>query len=322
MSDRVRLRWLDELPFDEMKREVATLPANSVVLYTIVHEDVTGVTLEQDEALLGLRSVANAPVFSCYESELGSGIIGGRLFPDRTLGIDGWSAAVRILQGEPPVQVLSTSARIMAPGMTGGSFNAGASARAFSRREARSFSVRRLWDQYHRYVVAAVALLSLQTLLIAALLIYRHRRASSRGCAGPERATGFISLPIRCPRLIGQVDRDQRYQFVNRAYEHQFGLEPSQTIGRSPSAKSWARRAIGMFARMLSGHSLARKSLSPRSSAREENPPWWRRPTFPTVRNGETCGDLCTRAGRHGSQPCPAGGQPAWRTATAKTESR
>ena len=77
LSDRVRFRWLDELSFEEMKREVATLPANSAVLYTIVHQDAAGVTLEQDEALRALRAVANAPFFSCYESELGSGIIGG-----------------------------------------------------------------------------------------------------------------------------------------------------------------------------------------------------------------------------------------------------
>ena len=115
LSDRVRFRWLDELSFEEMKREVATLPANSAVLYTIVHEDATGVTLEQDQALQGLRSVANAPFFSCYESELGSGTIGGRLFADRTLGIDAAAAAVRILQGEPPASCSQPPMGLMAP---------------------------------------------------------------------------------------------------------------------------------------------------------------------------------------------------------------
>ncbi|MGA9921830.1 MAG: PAS domain-containing protein, partial [Isosphaeraceae bacterium] len=33
------------------------------------------------------------------------------------------------------------------------------------------------------------------------------------------------------PALIAHVDRDQRYQFVNRAYEHWFGLSPSQALG-------------------------------------------------------------------------------------------
>ncbi len=233
LSDRVRLRWLDETSFEEMKREVAALPANSAVLYTIVHQDAAGVTLEQDEALQGLRSVATTPFFSCYESELGSGTIGGRLCVDRTLGIAAGAVAVRILQGEPPASCSPPPMGLMAPAYDWRELQRwGISESLLPPRSTVLFRPPTLWEQYRWYVVAAATLLSVQTLLIAGLLIHRHRRARAESAlVQSQRRLHLITDSL--PALIAHVDRDQRYQFVNRAYEHWFGLSPSQALGRT-----------------------------------------------------------------------------------------
>jgi len=233
LSDRVRFRWLDELSFEEMKREVATLPANSTVLYTIVHQDAAGVTLEQDQALHGLRSVANAPFFSCYESELGSGIIGGRLFADRTLGIDAAAAAVRILQGEPAASCSQPPRGLMPPVYDCRELQHwGISESLLPPGSTVLFRPLTLWEQYRWYVVATLGLLSIQTLLIAGLLIHRHRRARAESALfQSQRRLHLIADSL--PALIAHVDRDQRYQFVNQAYEHWFGLCPGDALGRT-----------------------------------------------------------------------------------------
>ena len=233
LSDRVRLRWLDELSFEEMKREVAALPANSAVLYTIVHQDAAGVTLEQDEALQGLRSVATAPFFSCYESELGSGTVGGRLCVDRTLGIAAGAVAVRILQGEPPTSCSQPPMGLMAPVYDWRELQRwGISESLLPPGSTVLFRPPTLWEQYRWYVVAAATLLSVQTLLIVGLLIYRHRRARAESAlVQSQRRLHLITDSL--PALIAHVDRDQRYQFVNRAYERWFGLSPSQALGRT-----------------------------------------------------------------------------------------
>ena len=233
LSDRVRFRWLDELSFEEMKLEVATLPANSTVLYTIVHEDAPGVTLEQDQALQGLRSVANAPFFSCYESELGSGIIGGRLFADRTLGIKAAAAAVRILQGELPASCSQPPIGFMAPMYDWRELQRwGISESLLPPGSTVLFRPPTLWEQYRRYVVATAALLSVQTLLIAGLLIQRHRRDRAEAALiQSQRRLHLIADSL--PALIAHVDRDQRYQFANRAYELWFGLGPREAVGRT-----------------------------------------------------------------------------------------
>ncbi len=232
-SDRVRLRWLDELSFEEMKREVATLPANSAVLYTIVHRDAAGVTIEQDAALQGLRSVANAPFFSCSESELGSGIIGGRLVPNQTVGIEAAAVAVRILHGEPPASCDPPPMGLMAPVYDWRELQRwGISESRLPPGSTVLFRPPTLWEQNRRYVVATAALLGIQSLLIAGLLIHRHRRARAESAlVQSERRLHLIADSL--PALIAHVDQEQRYQFVNQAYERWFRLGPGEALGRT-----------------------------------------------------------------------------------------
>jgi len=232
LTDRVRFQWLDELSFDEMKKEVATLPPNSAILYTIVHQDVSGVTQEQDQALKGLRSVASAPFFSCYESELGSGIIGGRLFPDRALGIEAGLAAVRILQGEPPSRCSRPPLGTMAPAYDWRELQRwGISESLLPQGSSVLFHPPSFWRLYRWYIVGVLAIVSLQSSLIAVMLVQQRRRnRAERQFAQSERNLHMIadSLPV----LIAYVDRDQRYVFANRAYEARIGVEPGGLRGR------------------------------------------------------------------------------------------
>ena len=46
--------------------------------------------------------MAKVPIFGYFESSLGKGIVGGSLYPDVTLGIEGARVAIRILKGEAP----------------------------------------------------------------------------------------------------------------------------------------------------------------------------------------------------------------------------
>ena len=127
-----------------------------------------------------------------------------------------------------------------------------------------------LWEQYRRYVVAAVALLSVQTLLIAGLLIHRRRRDRAEiALVQSQRRLHLIADSL--PALIAHVDRDQRYQFVNRAYELWFGLGPSQAVGRTIRevlGEPLYRNVRPYVERALSGEEV---SFSTQLSAREEN---------------------------------------------------
>ena len=88
------------------------------------------------------------------------------------------------------------------------------------------------WQLYRWYVLGVLAIVSLQTLLITVLLLQRRRRnRAERQLAQSERRMHVIadSLPV----LIAYVDRDQRYVFMNRAYEAWFGIDPESARGRT-----------------------------------------------------------------------------------------
>jgi hypothetical protein len=101
-TNRLQITWLNELPFPETCRRVATLPPRSVVGYGLLLVDAAGVPHERMEKLDQLCAAANAPVFGMAEEQLGHGIIGGWLISGATQGREAAKAAVRILRGESP----------------------------------------------------------------------------------------------------------------------------------------------------------------------------------------------------------------------------
>jgi len=232
-ENRVLFRWLEGLPFEAMKRVVASLPKDSVVLFGLLLRDADGLSFEGEHALVRLRAVSSAPVFACYESQLGLGIVGGRLQPDRSLGVKAADVGVRILQGEAPSSIQSPSMEARPP--------------TFDWRELERWHIAEdrlppgssilfrppsFWRLYRWYVLGVLAIVSLQTSLITVLLVQRRRRnRAERQFAQSERRLHTItdSLPV----LIAYVDRDQRYVFNNRAYEARFGVEPGSLRGRA-----------------------------------------------------------------------------------------
>jgi PAS domain S-box-containing protein len=229
---RVHFRWLEGQSFEAMKREVASLPRDSVVLYGLLLRDGDGLSFEGQHALIRLSAASNAPVFGYSESQMGVGIIGGRLFADRSFGVKAAEVGARILRGEDPSSIQSPP--IAARPWT------------FDWRELERWHIGldhlpagssvlfrppSFWQLYRWYVVGVVAIVALQTWLITVLLLQRLRRnRAERQLAQSERRMHLIADSL--PALIAYVDRDQRYVFINRAYEVWFGIDPESARGR------------------------------------------------------------------------------------------
>jgi PAS domain S-box-containing protein len=197
-----------------------------------VWRDAAGVTFQAEQGLVGLRAVTNAPFFVISESEFGLGAVGGRLFPDRSLGIQAAAVAARILRGEPPSSVSVPPLGSLPPvydwrelerwGISESRLPAGSTV---------AFRPPTIWQQYKGYVAGTLGLVALQTAMIAGLLVQRRRRRRmEEDLAFSEQRLQLITNSV--PALIVHVDRDQRYTFANRAYREWFGLGPQQLLGR------------------------------------------------------------------------------------------
>ena len=121
--------------------------------------------------------MAKVPIFGFFESTLGKGIVGGSLYPDVTLGVEGARLAIRILKGEAPNTIAPVVLEENAP--------------AYDWRELQRFGIpedrlppgsqvryrqQTVWQAYRWHIAGAIALLILQAALIAGLVLQRARR--------------------------------------------------------------------------------------------------------------------------------------------------
>src|SRR5262249_37566262 len=130
-----------------------------------------------------LHAVANAPIFSVYSSQLGQGIVGGALMPIEDLSRTSASAAVRILNGEPPANIqLPTT-------LPGTPMYDWRELRRWNISENRlppgsilNFREPTAWQHYKLQIISTLSIFGLEGILIVALLtnLIRRRRAERK----------------------------------------------------------------------------------------------------------------------------------------------
>src|SRR3954468_18386177 len=98
-SGRVNFVYWDELSFEGMLEKAKTLPPDSYIFLVLLLRDAAGVTHNADVALRRLHDVANAPINSIFDHQLGLGIVGGRLYQTERIGKEAAATAIRILHG-------------------------------------------------------------------------------------------------------------------------------------------------------------------------------------------------------------------------------
>jgi signal transduction histidine kinase len=178
-ANRVSIEWLNEFSLEQMGERVATLPAHSAVLYTILLTDAAGVPHERGAALARLSEVSAAPIFSLFESELPQGVVGssGPHHSQQREGALAAAAALRALSGEnaadPTIQIVDYEASVYdwrelkRWGIDLARLPTGSEIR---------FQPRPLWDEHRTFIITALAIFLLQAALLIGLVWQRIRR--------------------------------------------------------------------------------------------------------------------------------------------------
>ncbi|MCI5211130.1 MAG: hypothetical protein D3910_20635, partial [Candidatus Electrothrix sp. ATG2] len=74
------------LPLDNLLEKVSRLPDDSAIFYLLVFHDGRGQRLTPFQAAQKISARANAPIFSHWETLMGSGILGGYLLSGKRIG--------------------------------------------------------------------------------------------------------------------------------------------------------------------------------------------------------------------------------------------
>jgi hypothetical protein len=102
LDGRIEIRWYDELSYEDVLKQTASLPPNSAIFWYQMIIDAAGVAHEGDRALTRLYATANAPIFTHDDAFFGQEIIGGPMHSALGGSRRAMAVAMRILDGERP----------------------------------------------------------------------------------------------------------------------------------------------------------------------------------------------------------------------------
>jgi signal transduction histidine kinase len=215
LEGRVAFEWLEPVGFDAVLRRVAALPPRSAVLYGLMFVDGDGTPHEEQQALAEIAAASAAPVFGFFESQLGHGVVGGRLVPVSALAREAADIALQLLEGAAPADLRPTPLPPTTPVFDArqlARWNIGAARLPEGSRIA--FRQPTAWDQYRWQILVIAAALVVEGGFIVALLVSRERlRRSRRALRRSEQEARELS-----GRLIS-AQEDERARLARELHD-------------------------------------------------------------------------------------------------------
>jgi signal transduction histidine kinase/ActR/RegA family two-component response regulator len=203
--------YLSGLTTRDLEDRLSRLPERSAVYYLSVSEDGAGQRFHPLEYVDRVAAAANAPTYCWVDSAMDHGIVGGSLYSQARAIEHIGQLAQRVLRGEPadsiPVAALSLNTDMVDWRQL----------RRWRIDEARipagtivRFRDPTIWDRYRIYILAALTLLIMQSVLITGLLIQRQRRRRAeeelRGSQGELRRSNERNRDLGARLLRAQED--------------------------------------------------------------------------------------------------------------------
>jgi signal transduction histidine kinase len=177
LRDRVKLRFYNERPFDEILQDVGRLPPRSAIFFQQMMVDGAGVAYGDKDPLKSIAAFANAPIFTFDQSLFHGRVVGGPM----TSALEGArstaAVAVRMLNGDVPGSIDAAPIAFASP--------------IYDWRELKRWKISerllppgseivfrepRLWERYPAELSLVAAAILLQAGLIVILLRERQLR--------------------------------------------------------------------------------------------------------------------------------------------------
>jgi signal transduction histidine kinase len=172
-----KITYLTDLPLDELLNSVKSLPPHSVILYVWDRETTPdGKTLQTYEVLDRLSNVAVAPIYGMGSRNVGYGIVGGYVQDSERNGIEVAEILRRILNGTSARDIPVESAPSLLMFDWRQVQRWGIPENRLPNDSVVRFKELTFWQQYKWRIIGVLVLFTLQTLVIALLVLERKRR--------------------------------------------------------------------------------------------------------------------------------------------------
>ena len=208
---------------------LAALPEHSIVFLVSLSSDGDGRRVSDSIGVERLAAASNAPIYTWNGNV--PGVFGGRLLSSELAAEKTSELALRVLRGERPEDIPITAIDASVDALdwrqldrwhvSEASVPAGVELR---------FREPGLFEQYRGYILSTLALLLLQTLLIAGLLIQRrNKRRAERSLRESEER--FRVMADTAPVMVWRSGPDQGCDFFNKPWLEFRGRRMQDEIG-------------------------------------------------------------------------------------------
>ncbi len=192
---RYDTRYLVGLPYDTLIKEVARLPRDTIAITFTYFADDRGGRYVSPDVIRRVAKAASAPVYSPYSTSFGFGLVGGYSDINETMGAQTADLALEILAGKDPNTIAPQ------PSTTGAYRVDARQLKRWQLSDANlpagtvvSFREATLWDEHRYLIISVLAALSLQSAIIAYVLVQnRRRRIAERSLAENEERMEFTA---------------------------------------------------------------------------------------------------------------------------------
>lgn len=209
------VEYLVDLPLPELQERVANLPPDSALFYLPIFRDGAGERFVPYEAARRIAASANAPVFSAWDTLMGSGIVGGRLLSVEAVGRIVAEHIIAIIQDRAPVL---TGRTIMRPIYDNRQLRRwGISTSQLPPDAEIRFTDLSVWAEYRWIIIAAMVLIVLLSGFSAAMFILNRRLKHVTFLLEEERT----QLEARVSERTHQLEEsNEELQHFARAISH------------------------------------------------------------------------------------------------------
>ena len=186
-------RYLTGLAYDQLLRQVAELPRNTILLMAPVFADGTSRPHVPPEAAAEIVGASTAPAYAPIDTFFGTGIVGGFMDSYEAHGIAVADLALQVLDGKDPATLPVQTTPLHTFKIDARQLDRW----GFSERDVPAdatvlFRTPTLWEQHRNAVLGAVAAFGLQTLVVGLLIAQaRKRMKAERSLRESEERLAF-----------------------------------------------------------------------------------------------------------------------------------
>src|SRR5271165_3161945 len=228
-ADRLNVIELVGLSIDQLLQKVSALPPHTVVFFQLIPQESSHPVIGTYDVLAAIAQ--RFPTYCVHNYCFDHGAIGGAYPDSQEQAVRGGELAARVLVGEKPEDIPvihGTRARPQVDWRQLRRWNI-----TESQLPAQTLVLYRqptVWKSYKKYILAGVAVIILQALLIAGLLWQRVRRRKT-DLALRESEKRFRVMADTTPALIWMCDKEGNVTYINDRRISFTGRDPKSGFG-------------------------------------------------------------------------------------------